>query len=120
MLHPSLLARIIVIAIFVPIVTILALLPISRCQHSSLRFALSSTGAFGVILSISLLAHIDSWANVWERLWISVGPTDQWGSSQEKGLSAAYCFLLVGGIGCDWILKRQFGENPDQVLQFSS
>lgn len=117
MLHPSLPARIIVMAIFVPILTILVLLPISRCQHSSLRFSLSSIGAFGVILSISLLGHIDSWANVWERLWVSVDPTDQWGSSQEKGLSAAYCFLLVGGMGCDWILKRRFGENPDQVLR---
>ena len=117
MLHPSLLARIIIMAVFVLILTILALLPISRCQHSSLRFALSSTGAFGVILSISLFARIDSWANVWERLWISVDPTDQWGSSQEKGLSASYCFLLVGGMGCDWILKRRFGENPDQVLR---
>jgi hypothetical protein len=30
-------------------------------------------------------------------------------------LSAAYCFFLAGGMGCDWVLRYKFGENPDQV-----
>jgi len=64
-----------------------------------------------VILSISLLTHIEGWADVWERFYVRDG---EWGSSSEKGLSAAYCFFLAGGMGCDWMLRYKFGENPDQ------
>lgn len=72
-----------------------------------------------MVLSISLFAGVQSWANVWERFWVPDGPAGQWGSSSEKGLSAAYCFLLAGGMGCDWMLRYRFGENPDQVPFFS-
>jgi hypothetical protein len=111
-LHPSLLTRIILMAIILPILTILTTLPLPRFQHAFLRLSLSATGAFGVVLSISLLAHIDSWANVWQRFWVANG---QWGTSSERGLSAAYCFLFTGGMACDWLLRHKFGENPDQV-----
>lgn len=117
-LHPPLLTRIILSAIILPSITLLTLLPLPRFQHGALRFALSSTGAFGVVLSISLLAGVDSWSDVWERLWVPDGPIvgfGLWGSGKEKGLSAAFCFLLSFGMICDWILRRRFGENPDQV-----
>lgn len=114
-IHPSLPTRIILTAIILPTLSILTILPLPRSQHAFLRFSLSATGAFGVVLSISLLTGVESWANVWERFWVHDGP---WGSSSEKGLSAAYCFLLAGGMGCDWVLRYKFGENPDQVHYF--
>jgi hypothetical protein len=111
-IHPSLLTRVILTAIILPILMILTILPLPRFQRNTLRFSLSATGAFGVVLSISLLTGVESWADVWVRFWVPDGP---WGSSREKGLSAAYCFLLIGGMGCDWVLRYKFGENPDQV-----
>lgn len=120
-IHPSLLARIVLVVIAVPLLTTLILLPLPRFQHAFLRFAMSAAGTFGVVLSISLVAGIDSWADVWERLWVADGPAGDWDNSKEKGMSAAFCFLLVAGVTSDWFLRRQFGENPDQVyLQASS
>jgi hypothetical protein len=110
-MHPSLLTRIILTAIILPTLTILTILPLHRFQHAFLRFSLSAVGAFGIVLSISLLAHVEGWADVWERFYVRDG---EWGSSSEKGLSAAYCFFLAGGMGCDWVLRYKFGENPDQ------
>lgn len=110
-LHPPLLTRTILTAIILPTQTILTILPLPRYRHMFLRLSLSATGAFGIVLSISLFAGVESWANVWERFWVANG---QWGSSSERVLSATYCFLLVGGTGCDWMLRRKFGENPDQ------
>lgn len=116
-LHPSLLTRIILTVIITPSLTVLTFLPLRRFQHSFLRLSISSAGAFGVVLCIGLLAGVESWANVWERFWVAEG---EWGSSSEKGLSAAYCFLISCGMMCDWMLRHKFGENPDQVGCFSS
>ncbi|KAF8585723.1 hypothetical protein K439DRAFT_1660132 [Ramaria rubella] len=113
-LHPGLLTRLIFVAILIPLFTIATLLPISRTQHVSVRIAAASAGSFGVIVSIALLAHIPSWANVWERLWMSVSLTNEWGTNIERGLSAAACIMLAIGVGSDWLLRKQFGENPDQ------
>lgn len=96
-------------------VTLFVLLPIPRVQHCAVRFAAASTGAFGLVVSIALLAKIPAWANVWERLWVAEDPTGTWGTSQEKGLSGGFCLFLAAGIACDWLLKRQFGECPDEV-----
>lgn len=96
-----------------PILTILTLLPLPRIQHSAVRFATASTGSFGLVLSIALLSHIPSWANVWERLWATDGLT--WGTSKEKGLSAGFCLFLCAGMASDWLLRRTFGECPDEV-----
>ncbi|KAF7968737.1 hypothetical protein HWV62_29559 [Athelia sp. TMB] len=112
-IHPSLLARIVLVLIALSLLTTLTLLPLPRFQHAFLRFAMSAAGTFGIVLSISLVAGIDSWAEVWERLWVADGPAD-WDNSKEKGMSAAFCFLLVAGVTSDWFLRRQFGENPDQ------
>lgn len=114
-IHPSLLSRVVLAAIAVPCLTILTVLPLPRFQHGFLRFALSAVGAFGVVLSIGLFSGIESWADVWDRFWVADGPVGVWGSSREKGLSAAYCFFLVAGVSSDWVLRRKFGENPDQV-----
>ncbi|KDQ62239.1 hypothetical protein JAAARDRAFT_170470 [Jaapia argillacea MUCL 33604] len=111
-LHPSLLARIVLVAVFVPILTVLSLLPISRLQHGCIRLCASSAGAFGTVLSIAILAKVSAWANVWERLWISDG--SDWGTTQEKGLSAGFCLFLCTGLLCDWFLHSKLGENPDQ------
>ncbi|KZT64269.1 hypothetical protein DAEQUDRAFT_732827 [Daedalea quercina L-15889] len=110
MIHPSLVARIVLVSIFTTIGLILCLLPLAKYQHAFLRVATSSAGAFGVVLSIATLADIPVWREVWERLWIS--DADGWGSSIEKGLSTVYCVFLLGGCACDWFLHRKLGENP--------
>jgi hypothetical protein len=114
-LHPTLLTRLVFVAILTPLSAIATLLPISRTQYRAVRVAAASTGAFGTTMSIALLAHVLPWANVWERLWMPISLTNDWGTNAERGLSAAACILLVGGTVSDWVLKRTFGENPDQV-----
>ncbi|EPQ54720.1 hypothetical protein GLOTRDRAFT_111384 [Gloeophyllum trabeum ATCC 11539] len=110
--HPSLLTRIVLPSVSIPILTILVLLPFPRVRHASLRIACSSTGAFGLVVAIAILNGVEPWADVWQRLWVSDGPG--WGVSKERGLSAGYCLFLATGIVVDWFLKRRFGENPDQ------
>ena len=113
MLHPSLLTRLILVAVFTPIGLILCLLPIARTQHTSVRIGMSAVGAFGTVQAIALLAHISSWADVWDRLWRSSG--NNWGTGQEKGLSAAFCLFVLLGTASDWFLRKKLGENPDEV-----
>lgn len=120
--HPSLSARIIVVAIFIPLFTVLCLVAfiIPRIStpflHPMLRLCSSSTGAFGVVLAIALLLSPKpsavSWANVWERLWVQDGST--WETAGEQGLSAAYAVFLAAGILGDWALHRWIGECPDE------
>ncbi|KAH9912699.1 uncharacterized protein BXZ73DRAFT_56051 [Epithele typhae] len=112
MLHPSLLTRLILVAIFSPIGLLLCLLPIVATQHTSVRIGMSAAGAFGTVQSIALLAHIPAWTEVWDRLWVSNG--SNWGTAQEKGLTATFCLFLLLGTACDWFLRSKFGENPDQ------
>lgn len=114
-LHPTLLIRHIFVAILTPLSAVATLLPVQRTQHAAVRFAAASSGAFSTVVSIALLAHIPGWSNVWERLWLEISLTNDWGTPPERGLSAAACILLAGGIASDWALKRTFGENPDQV-----
>ncbi|KAJ6467007.1 hypothetical protein C8R45DRAFT_1020804 [Mycena sanguinolenta] len=113
-IHPSLLARIIITAVFASASTLLVLLPIPTVQHWAVRFSTASTGSFGLVLSIALLAHIPAWANVWERLWEAADLTGTWGTGQEKGLSGGFCLFLAAGMACDWFLRRKFGECPDE------
>lgn len=113
-LHPSLLTRLIFVAIITPLSTIATLLPIVRTQHGALRFAAASTGSFGMAVSIALLARQSSWANVWERLWEATSPGDDWGSSIEHGFSALACLMFALGIVTDWFIRKKIGENPDQ------
>jgi hypothetical protein len=113
-IHPSLMARVILVIVILFIFTIFVLLPIRRCQRGFIRTAMSASGSFGVILSIALLAKAPAWSNVWERLWVS--DSINWGTPQEKGLSAGFCLFLCAGAACDWFLKFRFGENPDKVL----
>ncbi|KAI0671029.1 hypothetical protein C8Q78DRAFT_974183 [Trametes maxima] len=110
--HPSLLTRHVLIAVFTPLGLIMCLLPIARTQHVFVRVGLASAGSFGTILSIALLAHLPAWSDVWDRLWIHDG--SGWGTAKEKGLSAAFCLFLLVGIASDWFLKLKLGENPDQ------
>jgi hypothetical protein len=74
-------------------------------------------GAFGLVLSIALLSKppVSGWANVWERLWVKNGDPNDWGTSKEKGLSAAWAVFWVVGIVVDWALRRWVGECPDEV-----
>ncbi|KAJ7182592.1 hypothetical protein C8R43DRAFT_911084 [Mycena crocata] len=112
--HPSLLARVIITAVLTPTLTLFVLLPIPRIQHSAVRVATASTGAFGLVLSIALLANIPAWANVWERLWMPADVAGTWGTTKEKGLSVGFCLFFAAGIACDWLLRRKFGECPDE------
>ncbi|KAI0823299.1 hypothetical protein BC628DRAFT_1325331 [Trametes gibbosa] len=110
--HPSLLTRHVLVAVFTPIGLLMCLLPIARTQHVFVRVGMASAGAFGTILAISLLAHLSSWGDVWSRFWVHDG--NEWGTSKEKGLSAAFCLFLVVGSASDWFLKVKLGENPDE------
>ncbi|KAI8986247.1 hypothetical protein BD414DRAFT_488111 [Trametes punicea] len=110
--HPSLLTRIVLTAVFTPIGLVMCLLPIARTQHAFVRVGMSSAGSFGTILSIAILAHLSSWSNAWARLWIRDG--SDWGTAQEKGLSAAFCLFLLLGVASDWFLTSRLGENPDE------
>jgi len=118
--HPALQSRIILSAIFLPLFTVLVLIAgiIPRItytvMHPILRICTASTGSFGVIGAISLLLKPQEhgWANAWERLWISDG---EWGSSKERGLSAAWAVFFVAGMATDWALHRWIGECPDEV-----
>lgn len=116
-IHPSLLTRIALTAVFAPLGMVLCLLPFPRIARVSYRVASASTGAFGVVLTIALMGHVSAWSNVWERYWVQDG--GDWGTSKEKGLSAAYCLLLASGLVCDWFLHLKFGENPDEVSLMS-
>ncbi|KAI0366938.1 hypothetical protein BV20DRAFT_1045924 [Pilatotrama ljubarskyi] len=110
--HPSLLTRHVLIAVFTPIGLIMCLLPIARTQHVFVRVGMVSAGSFGTTMSIALLAHLSGWSDVWGRLWIHDG--SDWGSAKEKGLSAAFCLFLLVGTASDWFLKVKLGENPDE------
>ncbi|KAF5331487.1 hypothetical protein D9758_017617 [Tetrapyrgos nigripes] len=68
--------------------------------------------AFGLVVSIALLAKIPSWADVWSRYWLRA--SEEWGSAKEKGLSAGFCLFLLAGVGIDWLLSRFVGECPDE------
>ncbi|KAI0345730.1 hypothetical protein BDW22DRAFT_907401 [Trametopsis cervina] len=74
--------------------------------------AASSLGAFGVTETVALFVRNSAWGNIWQRFWVHDGIA--WGTSQEKGLSAAFCFLFVVGLVCDWLLHIKIGENPDE------
>ncbi|KAL1662945.1 hypothetical protein GGF50DRAFT_116493 [Schizophyllum commune] len=111
-IHPNLLTRVVLTAILVPLVTILTLLPFERSQRPATRFATASTGAFGTVMSIAILAGIPAWANVWQRL--AQHDNIDWGTSKEQGLSAAFGILLCLGMASDFLFKRKFGECPDE------
>jgi hypothetical protein len=111
-IHPNLLTRRIFLALLVSIFLILTLVPFSRTQRNSIRLAASASGTFGLVMSISLLSHVQPWSNVWERLWINDG--DGWGSGAERALSAGYWLILIAGCLTDWTLKRFCGGNPDE------
>ncbi|KAK1221138.1 hypothetical protein PQX77_016056 [Marasmius sp. AFHP31] len=114
--HPTLLTRLVFLAITTPILTLFTVLPLVRFQHGALRFACASVGAFGLVMSIALLAgggeegvEAGVW---WSRLYVKDG--EGWGSKEEKGLCAGYCLFLILGTGVDWALRRRFGECPDE------
>ncbi|KAH9048182.1 hypothetical protein EDB84DRAFT_1458850 [Lactarius hengduanensis] len=111
-IHPNLLTRRIFLALLAAICCVFALLPFSRTQRNFIRLSASATGAFGLILSIALLAHAQQWSNVWERLWVTDG--NGWGDGVERALSAGYWLILVAGCLVDWALKRYFGGSPDE------
>lgn len=112
-IHPNLLTRRIFFALLVTTCCILTVLPFARTQRSSIRLAASATGAFGLTMAIALLAHVSSWSNVWERLWIPDG--NGWGLGTERALSAGYWLILIAGCSTDWALKKFCGGNPDEV-----
>jgi hypothetical protein len=83
-----------------------------------MRFATASTGAFGIVLSIALLAggKFRSWGDAWERWWSE--DATEWGTSQEKGFDAAWVAFLCLGMVVDWAMRRWVGECPDEVCVF--
>jgi len=111
-IHPNLLTRRIFLALSAAICCIFTLLPFPRTQRNGIRLAASATGTFGLIVSIALLAHAQSWSNVWERLWVTDG--NGWGDGVERALSAGYWLILITGCAVDWALRRYLGGNPDE------
>lgn len=114
-LHPSLLTRIVFVAILATVIPITTLLPFVRTQHAALRTASASAGAFAIVVAISLLSHKSSWQNVWERLWLKQSARADWGTGVERGFSAMVSVLFALGIFTDWASRKYIGENPDQV-----
>ncbi|KAI0785201.1 hypothetical protein C8Q75DRAFT_776410 [Abortiporus biennis] len=110
--HPNLLTRIVLVSVFTFIGILSSLLTPPKYSHIPMRLATSTSGAFGMVLAIALLAHLPSWGNVWERLWVN--DSLEWGNAKEKAMSVAYCLLLASGIVCDWLIHAKIGENPDE------
>ena len=100
--HPCLITRIVLLIVFTTVGTVLCLLPFPRIQHIAIRFTCASAGSFGTTLGIAILKRDAAWGNVWERVWVHNGTN--WGTSQEKALSAGYCLLLCAGLACDTFL----------------
>ena len=115
--HPSLTVRVVLACILAPAFICITLIPLDRFQHASLRVATSATGAFGIVLSIALLARIPAYGNAWERWWQR--DKLEWGSRKEKGLSAALLFIFLTGLASDRFLLWKFGACPDEVSRFS-
>ncbi|KAF9523919.1 hypothetical protein CPB83DRAFT_820899 [Crepidotus variabilis] len=121
-IHPSLTSRTILTTVFIILFTLTSLLLtfIPRMNaaffHAFFRICTSSTGAFGLTLSIALLLnpHEASWSNIWERLFVSDGDPSIWASARERGLSAAWGIFFISGIAADWALHRWAGECPDE------
>jgi hypothetical protein len=112
MIHPALITRAVLVTISTLLLTIATMLPNPRSQRPALRFTTSASGAFGIVLSIALLSKASAWSDCWEHLWVKDG--EDWGTSAERGLSAAFCILLLLGLASDWVLHRKFGECPDE------
>jgi hypothetical protein len=100
-IHRNLLTRRILLALLVLVFFILTLAPFARTQRKSIRLAASASGTFGQIMSISLLAHVQSWSNVWERLWINDG--NGWDSGPERALG--YWLILIEKFVVAWRSK---------------
>ncbi|KAL1744732.1 hypothetical protein HDZ31DRAFT_74032 [Schizophyllum fasciatum] len=111
-IHPNLLTRIVLAAVLVPLSTVLALLPFARTQRPIMRLCTAATGAFGMVVTIAILADIPAWANVWQRL--VQRDNVEWGTGKEQGLSAAFGILVVLGMASDLLLRRKLGECPDE------
>ncbi|KAG6814253.1 hypothetical protein H0H92_015368 [Tricholoma furcatifolium] len=116
MIHPPLLPRQILTGLFAVLslllIMVVSLRDLLQFLRPSMRVFTASAGAFSLVLSIALLAHVQAWADVWQRLWLSNG--DGWGTSQEKGLTVAFFVFFGAGIVSDFLLHRRFGECPDE------
>jgi hypothetical protein len=112
-IHPNLVTRRIFLALLISIFCILTIVPFARTKRHSIRLAASASGSFGLIVAVALLAHVQTWSNVWERLWINDG--NGWGIGEERALSAGYWLILIAGCSTDWALKKYYGGNPDEV-----
>lgn len=123
-LHPPLLARHVLTLISIILLTVGALLPYPRIQHTSLRVGTSAAGAAGIINACAILGStatntkLASWASAWLH-FVLLHDSDsaelQWGTGKAQGLTAAAYFLWMIGAACDWWLKRRVGEDPDEA-----
>lgn len=121
--HPTLLSRVVVTSIFTPLVALTVIVPsvipspsLGNVAHLTSRVATSCAGAFSITMSIALLTRSQesySWANIWDRLWVSDG--EGWGSGREKGFDVLFCVLWTCGALVDLGLNRWIGEDPDEV-----
>ncbi|KAG6890817.1 hypothetical protein C0995_003250 [Termitomyces sp. Mi166 len=115
-IHPPLLPRQILTGLSAGISILLILISslphLAQILRTTLRVLTASSGAFSLVLSVALLAHIPAWADIWERLWLDNG--DNWGTSKEKGLSSFCVILFIAGIAADFGLNHWLGECPDE------
>lgn len=112
LIHPPLLPRRIFLAVFVPILTLATAIPSPHIRIPALRFAVACSGAYGITVGGAVVGGLSAWANNWNRLWL--GESLQWGGKEEQGLSAMFWVLVALGTTSNWLLRHQFGENPDQ------
>lgn len=116
--HPSLLTRLVLLAIIVITFITFSFVPFPRCQRLTTRITSALTGSVGTIMAICIFCGVSSWGDVWLRLVVKTEAN--WEGGQEQGLSAATCLLFVVGCASDWALKWKFGEDPDKVCPLSS
>lgn len=120
--HPSLPARLILLALLVLIALCSTFLPILKSHHLhrwTLRASSASSGSLGIIVSFSILSGVPGWASVWLRLVVK-DAGGVWMSSKEKGLCFVFVLLVLLGAGSDWWIERKWGFDEGPVPVCSS
>jgi len=110
--HPSLLTRLVLLAIIVIAFITCSFIPFPRCQRLTTRITSALAGSVGTIMAICIFCGVSSWGDVWLRLVVHTQAN--WEGGQEQGLSAATCILFLAGCASDWALRWKFGEDPDK------
>lgn len=115
--HPSLTARLILLALFVSVGLLGTFLPMWKDRNLrrwTVRAAAACTGSLGVIIGISIFSKVLGWESTWLR-FVVIDNATEWDTSKEKGLAVVFVLFALIGTLCDWWLERKYGEDPAEV-----